>query len=162
MIVVEGKTDKELLIALGMPKKLVKVAGAKGRVCNYLRKSGSRFRFGMVDEDPEGQAQPPLMERMQVVEERHGVRVLEDPGSGNRLLVLCPRLEEWVLQAAKGVGVSVNEFGLPPDAREFKKLPTTRRLDDLRRLVRHLHERKSPPIRHLEHHLRLMKKALSK
>ncbi len=162
MIVVEEKTDKELLLALGMPQKLVKVAGSKGQVCNLLRKSGSRFRFGVVDEDPEGQAQPPLMGRMLVVEERHGARVLEDPETSNRLLVLCPPLEEWVLGAARRKGVRVEEFGLPDDALKLKKLPTRNRLAALRQLAQHLQVLRSPEIQTLEAHLRHMKKALSK
>ena len=75
---------------------------------------------GLVDGDPHS-PRPCLLEQFKEEErcDEYGLVVLAYQEKGNRLIVLCPRLEEWILEAAKEAGVDVEDYGLPKDAVEL-------------------------------------------
>jgi len=44
----------------------------------------------------------------------HGIKVLYDSGNNNFLIVLCPRLEDWIINAGES-NLDTRRFGLPND-----------------------------------------------
>ena len=44
---------------------------------------------------------------------QHELKVFHDESNGNHLFVLCPRLEEWILKAAKEADLNVKKYSLP-------------------------------------------------
>jgi hypothetical protein len=68
----------------------------------------------MVDEDP-GSVVPPYLSRISRVQElvEEGLIVYRDGTRRNQVVILRPRLEDWILAAARGVGLKAAEFGLP-------------------------------------------------
>ncbi|MCX9012063.1 MAG: hypothetical protein OIN66_13195 [Candidatus Methanoperedens sp.] len=119
MIYLECYTDKALVMALGIHKKEIYHSGSKGNVCRNLAKN-SRAR-GLVDEDPSS-AQPGYIGKLRLLSLEHEIKLMHDEKSRNYLIVLCPRLEDWVLKAAKEVKVDVEDYGLPDDAEELHRI----------------------------------------
>ena len=123
MIYVECKADEALVRTLtGLPRReVIHELKGKPEVVNQVR-SRSNTR-GLVDEDPQ-QLQPPYLERMRIVQymPERGLRVLGDGARGNHLVVLCPRLEEWIVRAAREAGVDLGRYGLPNNPLELHKV----------------------------------------
>jgi len=93
----------------------VRHCGGKGRVVNALT---SRYRgsVGIIDEDP-GSAQPRQLRLFETVREEPsaGLRILAHPRTRSHVVVLMPRLEEWLLEAAREAGVEPDRYSLPND-----------------------------------------------
>lgn len=142
----ECKPDETLIRALGASRKVVNHHNDKGRVCNILEKRQSEI--GMVDEDPDS-SQPTYLKKLTEVEVRYKIRLLTDPQRGHAVIVLCPRLEEWILDVAGRQKVDVTTFGLPDKPEQLHKLITSR-LDQFRKLVEHLLAQETEPILYLQ------------
>jgi len=109
MLLLECKPDEELARRLGRVRRDCLHLNDKGRVCNWLkRKSGL---VAMIDEDP-GATQPPYLHELKLISDAHGIRVLIDESRDHRVIILQPRLEEWVIATAKAASVALEEFGL--------------------------------------------------
>lgn len=136
-IYVECKTDSTLVNALlGTAKKYILCEKGKPGVCNRLK--NVRESIGMVDEDPR-QRQHPYFKKLKIKEELHkyGLRLFYDPLTGNELIVLRPRLEEWILKAADEAGLKVHNYDLPNNPSIFHR-DTNIYPNEFRRLVRDL------------------------
>ncbi len=138
MIFVECKPDETLALAVtGAPTRLV-IHELKGKGEVVRRLSVGANLFGMVDEDPWA-SQPPYLSGMRMAEEltEAALKVFQDPNRNNRIAVLCPRLEEWILRAAQIARVNAADYGLPPDPSRLHEV-IVHRLDNLERLVNDL------------------------
>jgi len=118
-VYVECKPDFVLVNLLGVPKKSIIHAGNKSGVCRRLQKSNNSK--GLVDEDPLSN-QPPYIEKLDLIHNQHGIKIFQDSKNGNHLIVLCPRLEEWILQSAKEVNIDVKKYNLPTDGKKLHKI----------------------------------------
>jgi|Deesub1362B_J571_1020462.scaffolds.fasta_scaffold05732_4 hypothetical protein len=121
MIFVECKPDRVLVESItGISRRKIRHAGNKPRVCKELERR--RNCKGLVDEDP-WSVQPPYLRRMVVVEDlsSFGIKILYDESRSNYLVVLCPRLEEWILEAAKEAKIDLRKYGLPRDVERFHR-----------------------------------------
>jgi len=74
----------------------------------------------MIDEDP-GAIQPRYLATLSLEVEKHDVRVLRDEKRGHRLVILCPRLEEWLIKTAAESDLSLAEFGLSTRGNELHR-----------------------------------------
>ncbi|MGH7496446.1 MAG: hypothetical protein ACREOO_29195 [bacterium] len=131
MIYLECNPDKALVSALGIPKNKTIHAYSKGNVCNRLTKC--RDSHGLIDEDPES-SQPSFLRNLENRLRQDDVVLLYHRASNNYLIVLCPRLEEWILEAAKEAAVDPNKHGLSNEADQLHETICTR-IDNFRRLV---------------------------
>lgn len=118
MIYLECNSDKALIETLGVVKKEVYHAGGKGNVCNRLK--NSKNSKGMIDEDPLS-SQPGYINNLKILFHENEVKLLYDEKNQNYLIVLCPRLEEWILNTAKESGINVRDYSLPEGVEEFHK-----------------------------------------
>lgn len=138
MIYVECFPDVALLtVGAKIPKRQV-IHDFKGKsgVCARLR--GVRNSIGLIDEDPLS-SQPPYVTEASLEAEftHYGLKLLHHRSSRNHLIVLCPRLEEWVLKAAEDAGKDLAQYGLPSSARQLHG-EINIRLDNFERLLRDL------------------------
>ena len=85
--------------------------------------------IGLVDEDPES-PQPRRLEEFELEHDLGHLRVLRSKKGMSYLVILCPVLEAWVLNAAKSAGVDVRRLGLPDDWRELHRIINARRIQD--------------------------------
>lgn len=142
MIYVECKPDEILVRAVtGLPARQV-IHELKGKygVAAQLRKRNSAR--GMLDEDP-GADQPSYLGGLQIVQDQdlpaQGLRLLRHAARDNLVIVLRPKLEDWVLRAAREAQVDVSNYNLPTDARNLHS-QINHGLDRFQRLVEALQE----------------------
>jgi len=121
MIYVECKPDFTLVKTLGIPKKEIIHSRGKPNVCKQLEKQGNCK--GLLDEDP-FTTQPPYLKKLLIKRDlsEYDLILLNDAHRNNDLVILCPRLEEWVLKAAREVKIDVRNYNLPNDAERLHKV----------------------------------------
>jgi two-component sensor histidine kinase len=69
---------------------------------------------------------------------RHGIRVLADNQRNNRLIVISPRLEEWLVASAKSAGTKMRDFGFESDSGRQLHGEINHRLKNVEKLVQAL------------------------
>jgi len=118
-IAVECYPDEVVLRGLGVPRKQVLHQARKGEVFNWLKRNAGAV--GMVDEDPDSD-QPRDLVSYQQVQASEGLLLLVRQGSsGQRLIVVRPRLEDWLIQRARVCGVDPRQYQLPGSAKEVAR-----------------------------------------
>lgn len=124
-VVVECKPDKALVLKLlDLPGKSVHHEGDKGRVVNYV--ASHKNCVGLVDEDP-GSAWPgtfKMFEHQGTVsgsEVTHDVAFYRHRAETSCLVVLSPRLEDWMVKSATEADVDLGDYGLPTQARALHR-----------------------------------------
>ena len=123
-IVLECKPDEALVKALGYSRKMVTHQPNKGAVINYLDKNPGVI--GIVDEDP-GAANPNYMSKFQKeTEDRFDIEYLSMRKEKTRLIVLKPRLEEWILKYAKKSNIKLPKYALPETGHKLHKIVNNR------------------------------------
>lgn len=115
---VECYADEALVCGLGIAKRDIRHAFGRGEVCNLLKKTPQAR--GLIDEDPLS-APAHYLDGLRVVREIAGFRVLQDAAGEHTVVVLTPRLEEWILAAARLDKITLVEYGLPDDAHRFRE-----------------------------------------
>ncbi|MBE0516266.1 MAG: hypothetical protein IBX41_02585 [Methanophagales archaeon] len=121
MIYTECKPDSALVKTLGIPKRQVIHLGGKPEVCKQLAKRENCN--GLVDEDPFS-VQPPYLKKLQEKENLSdcGLKILNDNSKNNDLIILCPRLEEWILKATKEAKIDIKQYKLPDEGGQLHKV----------------------------------------
>ncbi len=121
VVFVECNPDKLLIQKLGVPKRKIVHAGSKSEVCKRLSRSVSSI--GVVDEDPFS-IQPRYIGKLKTIEDSQklGIRVLLDEGNNNFVIILSPRLEEWIIEASKEAKITMSKYGLPRDGNKLHKV----------------------------------------
>jgi len=138
-IAVECYPDEVVLCALGVPRKQLLHEARKGEVFNWLKKTPGGV--GMVDEDPDS-AQPRDLGNYQQKEASEGLRLLARRGnSGQKLIMVCPRLEEWLIQRAVICGINPRGYYLPRTAKELHDIPRYEQKDGFPRFLAELNDR---------------------
>lgn len=124
MIYLECYADEALVKSFGVTSKMIKHAFNKGEVCNLLSKSSNSI--GIVDEDPNS-GKPQYERRMllNVVHESSLLKLCYDEKTGNKLIVLRPRLENFILQIAKENNISSGK--IPKEAKKLYEFLTHKR-----------------------------------
>ena len=143
---VECRPDEALAYALGVRREVQHALHRSG-VC--ARVSQTYDATGMVDEDPNSAPQQ-YMKTLGEQSSEHGVRVLHDSRRNNRLVVICPRLEEWLVQSAKQQGLKMTDFGFESDNGLHLHREINDRLENVKKLAQALRSAKSPRILRLQ------------
>ena len=151
MIYIECKADKALVMSLGVPKNNTNHED-KSRICSKFRKKKSNS-LGMIDEDPNSY-KPLYFDELNEKNNQHDIILYEDEVKHNHLIVLCPRLEEWIIRTCELEGINiVRKYNLPNNGHYLHKiinknltrfnklleeLKTTERLQYLKHLIENL------------------------
>ncbi len=101
LVHVECLPDEALIKKLGFTRKAVKHHGGKSRVFRKLK--SVRNQLGMVDEDP-GSAKSDYEQELILIHETFGIKLFSDK-SGNKILVLKGKLEDWIISICKNAGI---------------------------------------------------------
>lgn len=119
MIVVECKPDYTLASRLtsSSGRKVEHSANKSAVLTKLVRRKGFHAyenSLGIIDEDPRSY-QPNIIMKFAMVEDSptHKIRLLYYKWLNNNVLVLCPRLEEWIIEAARETGTLMSDYGLP-------------------------------------------------
>jgi len=121
-VLVECNPDKLLVKKLGIPKKSIIHAGSKSEVCKRLEKRMTNS-VGLIDEDPFS-VQPRYIKKLEILEnsQKFGIRVLFDKTRSNYIIVLSPRLEEWIIKASGEAKIDLEKYNLPGDGNKLHKV----------------------------------------
>jgi len=130
MIYVECKADKIVIENLGVLKEEICHCGGKGRVMLKLTKGEKNC--GLIDEDP-GCPQPKILKNFNKKSEKYDLKILYDE-KGNKLIVVSPTIEGWILKVAKKNEIDVKKYELPEDFNELHRIINIY-LDSLRKLL---------------------------
>jgi hypothetical protein len=123
MIYVECKPDVTLVKKLGVIEKKIFHAGGKSRVCKRLERN--RNSKGLIDQDPLSN-QPSYLDKLKAVYQQHKIKILHDTKRNNYVIVLCPKLEDWILEATKEAKVDIKRYNLPRNSNELHKTINTK------------------------------------
>jgi hypothetical protein len=149
MVYVECKPDRELVRTI-KPGEIVIHAGGKSGVCKRLE--NAYHAKGLVDEDPQS-ARPPYMDKLKSLDGRESVKLYYDRFRKNFLIVLCPRLEEWILNAVKELNIDLKDYNLPADPNKLHAVINSN-LKNFRELLHTLKQKQSKKLAVLEEFLK--------
>ena len=132
----ECDNDEELLKVISIPRKDRKHCSGKSKVCKDLKRTNDSK--GIVDEDPQSLQDKYITSLGNPTQVNHDVNIYIDNNRNNKIVMLCPRLEEWLYKISRINKINPVDYGLPgnPDAihkEEFRKIKTnlTNFLNDL-------------------------------
>jgi len=138
-VLVECNADEVVLRAVGVSKKQLRHERCKGEVVKRMLKFDCAT--GLIDEDP-ASAQPRELDNYIHVQAVEGLRLLAHRDDKNkRLIIICPRLEEWLIQRAKSSGVRPEDYGLPSDPDRLHSIPRYEQKEGFCRFLAELKER---------------------
>ena len=140
-VLVECDADEAVLRDLGITKKQLLHFEGKGNVINRLKELPGAT--GIVDEDP-ASAQPRDLDNYKQVQAAEGLRLLIRQGKGGqRLVIICPKLENWLIQRAKSSGIQLKDYGLPSDPDKLHSAPHYEQKEGFCRFLSKLKEQDS-------------------
>lgn len=140
-VLVECYPDATLLRALGVTKKQLRHERCKGEVVKRVRKFDCAI--GLIDEDPTS-AQPRELDNYKQIQAREGLCLLARRDDKNkRLIIVFPRLEDWLIARAKSSGIRPEDYGLPSDPDRLHSIPRYEQKEGFRRFLDELKERDS-------------------
>jgi hypothetical protein len=134
-VFVECKADETLAVALGVPRRAVEHASGRGGVCSQLLKHEQVL--ALVDEDPDAQSSP-YLKSLREENRSHDLTVLMDDKRGNRVVVISPRLEEWLVQTTRTAGLRLTDFGFDSDNGVRLHSEINQRLESLEKVLAQL------------------------
>ncbi len=114
MIYVECKPDKALIshIVGGEIKHL----GNKSEVCKTLERT--KNSIGIIDEDPHSH-QPPYIKKIKFIKSEENLKLYRDENNKNKIILICPRLEEWILEIVREEKIDIRDYGFSEDPNQF-------------------------------------------
>jgi hypothetical protein len=137
-VLVECNADEAVLRALGVSKKQLRHERCKGEVVKRVLKFDCET--GLIDEDPSS-AQPRELDNYEQVQAAEGLCLLSPRDDKNkRIVVICPRLENWLIARAKSSGIRPEDFGLPSDLDRLHSIPRYEQKEGFRRFLTELKE----------------------
>lgn len=124
-IAVECYADEklvELLVYKNEPRILHQFG--KGNIFNYLHKSTTVSAIGLVDDDP-GSTQPRRFRDSYIEVESKGTirRYRHKDKNDISVIVLSPRIEEWLIKRAQDSGINLDNYSIPDDAEKLRSKP---------------------------------------
>jgi len=121
MLYVECYPDEMLARTLGVPRRELRHERGKGNILNRLRKVSAGK--GMVDEDPDAHQPQELQKYREVGRKGRLVLMQHTTNPAKQLILISPRLEEWLYERASDCGVNPKDYGLPGSADELHDTP---------------------------------------
>jgi len=116
--IVECKPDEVLAKILGFRTNEIAHQPNKGEVCNYMMKS--KVKIALIDEDPGSTSQPKLLKQFKLEINQFDIKYLALKKEDKNVIILQPRLEEWILKRCKVSGVKPEDHFLPSDNKKLK------------------------------------------
>jgi len=140
IFLVEDDAHRSLLRFFGMPRKNILAMGSKGNVIKKLKDHPGAT--GIVDEDP-GYDPPHEFANYRLTERSEGVQLQlrTRQGGGQRLIVVCPEVEDWLLQRARVSEVDPRQYHLRSTAKELRELPDYEKKESFQQFLSALTDR---------------------
>jgi hypothetical protein len=137
----ESRPDEVMVRCLGKIKKDI-VHHDKGRIMAILKRETAQI--AMVDEDPRAYTHP-YLEELQLENEQHYLKVFTDKKRKNKVVMLCPNLEGWLIKVCQTLKIDLKDFYLPNDENKLHK-EINQHLPKVEKLIDHLKSINAAPI----------------
>jgi len=151
MYLVECKPDEVLVKSLtSTSRKNIKHAGNKSELLKTLSEHYGNSK-AIIDEDP-GSIQPPHLQKFKEKQDltSYKLKILHQKSKNNTVIVLRPRLEDWILDASREANIDPEKYSLPNDPTKLHQQINIQ-IDKFQKLVKDL--AKSKRLRELKTHL---------
>jgi hypothetical protein len=142
---VECLPDEALIKMLGFTRKSVTHHSGKSRVFSRLKLVSNQL--AMVDEDT-GSAKTEYERKLVLVNEVQGIKLYSDK-SGNKIIVLKGKLEDWVIAICKRAEIKLSEFGLPEKPNDLHSV-INQRINKLEKLIEYLLKNRNTEVTQLK------------
>ena len=124
MIYVECKADKSLVhvIADIRPYEIEHCPG-KNEVLKKLLKD--KRSIGIIDEDPKAPSPPELKlksRRFKYMGSKLSLKFYYEKSNNNLLIIICPNLEKWIIEASIEEKINLNSYDLPSNPVDFHNI----------------------------------------
>ena len=131
--------DAALLSTLGVSKKQLRHERCKGEIVKRVLKFDCAI--GLIDEDP-ASAQPRELDNYKQVQAAEGLRLLiRRDDTNKRLILICPRLEDWLIARARSSGIQPGNYKLPSDPDRLHDIPRYEQKEGFQRFLAEMKER---------------------
>ena len=145
---IECTPDEHLVKKIGFTRRYITHHQGKSKVFDVLRKK--RNHLALVDEDP-GSPKTTYEKELKFIEESEGIKYYSD-SSGNKILYLNGKLEDWIIETCRRQKIKLSRFGLPDNPNNLHA-QINDKLWNFNRLLTELEERKNPSIHKLKSYL---------
>ena len=111
-------TQTKKLVQLLLPENNVKILHQNGRgnILNYLRKKSTISGIGLIDEDPGSAHTRDFISSYEEIECVGNVKRFHRKENNKiSVIMLSPRLEEWIISRAFDSGIKMSDYSLPDD-----------------------------------------------
>lgn len=138
MLYVECYADEALVRILGVPRRSVRHEHGKGNIANRLQRLEAGT--GLVDEDSAA-VQPTEFNNYKESLRTGGLILMVHSNNPlKRIIVVCPRLEEWLIARAAVNRLVPGNFGLPDSPDRLHSIPRYDRKPKFPDFVKRLRE----------------------
>ena len=139
-IFVECNPDKHVLLSLGFSPRKIRHEGGVGNVVKKVNNFSPSV--GMIDEDPQG-THPKIRDYFDEYGLEFGLKLLKFPGDNKKVLVvICPKLEDWLYDRAKVIGIRPKDYSLPDDPSDLHGIPDVQNNPNFQKFIKDLHKDK--------------------
>ena len=139
-VLVECNADEMVLRNLGITRKQLFHFAGRNNVISHLKDLPGAI--GVVDEDPGSSQHRDQQASYHQVKFSEGLRLLTRQGSGGqKLIIVCPKLEDWLLDRAKSSGIKPENFGFPNDPDRLHGIPRYEQKEGFKRFLEELKEK---------------------
>jgi len=144
----ECKTEECLLYNFDIQNHEIEHHNGRGQVCKILE--DNKGLVGLIDEDPEANHHPYFKKlNGNAISDQYGIRFCRDSKNKNRLIIIRPKFEDWIIQTAIASKISMSDFGLSNDPNILHR-DVIFKIGELQKLIHKLKRIKSPAIIHLQ------------
>ncbi len=111
----------------------------KGEVVKRVFKSDSAI--GLIDEDP-ASAQPRDLNNYKQIQAAEGLRLfIRIDDKNKKFIIVCPRLENWLIEKAKLSGIRPEDYGLPGNPDRLYSIPRLDKKEGFQRFLSEFKEK---------------------
>ncbi len=115
-ISVECNADEKLVKLLLSEEVETLHQNGRGNILNHLRKKSTMSGIGLIDEDPGSAHTRDFVSSYVEVESVGNVKRFSRKDNNNiTIVMLSPRLEEWIISRASDSGIKMSDYSLPDD-----------------------------------------------
>jgi hypothetical protein len=124
-VIPECYVDTKLIKAIVPPTDKNGYNHQKGcnTVVNLMKgKLNDHFALGIVDKD---KRELDYIQEFEILNEQDSLELYKHRAKHHYLILICPAIERWILERAEESGVRLEDFGLPNNLDELRKITKT-------------------------------------
>jgi hypothetical protein len=109
---IECTPEEVLLLTMGLTREVITHHSGSGSVCKTL--DLNKNLVGLIDEDPDRDSQHSYYNKLyrNPDSDQHNVRFCIDKVNKNKMIIIKPRFEPWIIQVAEAAGLNMEDFKL--------------------------------------------------